>query len=88
MRLPAALPSPESAAWWLGPVPLRAYSVAILLGIVVAIVMTRYRLRARGGTGEEIYDVAPWVRTSGAGGTDTPWSTSPTRWPPDCSSRR
>jgi len=61
VRFPAALPSPESAAWWLGPVPLRAYSVAILLGIVVAILMTRYRLRARGGTGEEIYDVAPWA---------------------------
>ncbi len=59
--LPATLPSPDSAVWWLGPVPLRAYAACILLGILAAILLTRHRLRARGGTGEEIFDVAPWA---------------------------
>ncbi|MBA2695415.1 MAG: prolipoprotein diacylglyceryl transferase [Actinobacteria bacterium] len=59
--LPAALPSPEQAVWFLGPVPIRAYALCILLGIVAAIWITGRRLQARGGTGEEIYDIAPWA---------------------------
>jgi prolipoprotein diacylglyceryl transferase len=59
--LPAALPSPEQAVWYLGPLPVRAYAVCILLGILAAIWITARRLQARGGTGEEIYDVAPWA---------------------------
>jgi prolipoprotein diacylglyceryl transferase len=53
-----AIPSPEDAVWWLGPVPVRGYAMAILLGIFVALWMTSHRSRARGGTGQEIYDVA------------------------------
>jgi prolipoprotein diacylglyceryl transferase len=57
----AGLPSPEQAVWWLGPLPVRAYAVCILVGIVAAIWITQHRLKGRGGTGEEIYDVAPWA---------------------------
>lgn len=57
----AAIPSPETAVWWLGPVPLRAYALCIMLGIVAAVVITHYRLKARGGTGEEIFDIAVWA---------------------------
>ena len=32
----AAIPSPSRGVWHLGPVPLRAYAFAILVGIVVA----------------------------------------------------
>lgn len=59
--LPAALPSPETGVWWLGPLPVRAYALCILLGIVAAIWITSRRMRARGGTGQEIYDVALWA---------------------------
>ncbi len=59
--LATALPSPEQAVWHLGPVPIRAYALCILVGIVVAIWITQRRLQARGGTGEEVYDVAPWA---------------------------
>lgn len=61
VALPTALPSPEQAVWWLGPLPVRAYALCILVGIVAAIWITSHRLKARGGTGEEIYDVAPWA---------------------------
>ena len=59
--LVAALPSPETSVWWLGPLPVRAYAVCILLGIAAAIWITARRMLARGGTGEEIYDVAVWA---------------------------
>lgn len=59
--LPTALPSPETGVWWLGPFPLRAYALCILLGIVAAIWITSRRMRARGGTGQEIYDIALWA---------------------------
>lgn len=59
--LVAALPSPETSVWWLGPLPVRAYAVCILLGIAAAIWITVRRMLARGGTGEEIYDVAVWA---------------------------
>ena len=32
-----SIPSPDQGVWYLGPVPLRAYALAIILGIVVAI---------------------------------------------------
>ncbi|MDQ3527194.1 MAG: prolipoprotein diacylglyceryl transferase [Actinomycetota bacterium] len=56
-----AIPSPESAVWWLGPFPVRAYALCIMLGIVAAIAISYYRLRARGGTGQEIFDVSVWA---------------------------
>jgi prolipoprotein diacylglyceryl transferase len=59
--LPATLPSPEQAVWFLGPLPIRAYALCILLGILAAIYLSFHRIRARGGTGEEIYDIAGWA---------------------------
>ena len=60
--LPAALvtaiPSPEQSVWWLGPLPVRGYALSILLGIFAALWLTSHRSRARGGTGQEIYDIA------------------------------
>jgi prolipoprotein diacylglyceryl transferase len=61
MSVVAALPSPESGVWWLGPLPIRAYALCIMLGIVAAIVIAHYRLKARGGTGQEIFDVSVWA---------------------------
>ena len=33
----ASIPSPEQAVWSLGPIPLRAYALAIILGILAAV---------------------------------------------------
>ena len=46
MRLPLAeLPSPTEAVWHLGPFPLRAYALAIIAGIAVAMVRPAKRPR-------------------------------------------
>jgi prolipoprotein diacylglyceryl transferase len=58
LLLPTVLPSPEQSVWWLGPVPVRAYALCILAGILAAIWLTSHRMRARGGTGQEIFDIA------------------------------
>ncbi|ADG74878.1 prolipoprotein diacylglyceryl transferase [Cellulomonas flavigena DSM 20109] len=59
--LPLAIPSPGQSVWHLGPFPVRAYAIAILLGIVVATVMTQRRWKARGGAPETVLDVAYWA---------------------------
>ena len=35
--LPAGIPSPSSAVWYLGPIPVRAYALCILAGVFVAV---------------------------------------------------
>lgn len=57
----AAIPSPDQGVWYLGPVPLRAYALCILLGIVVAIWWTQKRLEARGGAPGQVLDIAVWA---------------------------
>ena len=37
--MPASLPSPSQGVWFLGPVPVRAYALLIIVGIVVDIVL-------------------------------------------------
>ena len=36
-QVAASIPSPDQATWYLGPIPLRAYALAIIAGIVVRI---------------------------------------------------
>jgi prolipoprotein diacylglyceryl transferase len=57
----AAIPSPSSAVWELGPIPLRAYALCIVAGIVVAGAVTEYRLRRRGGPPWAVLDIAVWA---------------------------
>ena len=59
--LPAVLPSPDQGLWMVGPVPLRAYALWILLGIVVAVWLGDRRWRARGGRPGEVLDIAAWA---------------------------
>lgn len=47
--------------WNLGPFPLRAYALAIILGIIVAVVMGDRRWRKLGGKAGEISDIAVWA---------------------------
>ncbi len=55
------IPSPTTGVWYLGPVPIRAYAMCILAGIVVAVWITQRRLRDRGGRDGLTLDVAAWA---------------------------
>lgn len=57
----ASIPSPSQSVWWIGPVPLRAYSILIMIGIIVAVWWSSKRYAARGGNPEVLYDVALWA---------------------------
>jgi len=59
--LPSAIPSPDQGSWNVGPVPLRAYALAIIAGIVVAIWLGNKRYVARGGEPGLITDIALWA---------------------------
>jgi prolipoprotein diacylglyceryl transferase len=57
----AAIPSPSTAVWHLGPIPVRAYALCIILGIAVACALTEVRLRRRGGPQWAVLDIALWA---------------------------
>jgi prolipoprotein diacylglyceryl transferase len=63
--LPAALateiPSPSEHTWYLGIFPLRAYALAILAGIVIAVWMTARRWKARGGNPDDVLEITFWA---------------------------
>ncbi|MFL6106090.1 MAG: prolipoprotein diacylglyceryl transferase [Marmoricola sp.] len=54
------LPSPSEGVWHLGPIPIRAYAFAIILGVVAAVWLGEKRWVARGGTQGQVGDVALW----------------------------
>jgi prolipoprotein diacylglyceryl transferase len=56
-----SIPSPSSGVWHLGPVPLRGYALAIILGIVAAIWIGEKRWVARGGRAGDVQDIAIWA---------------------------
>jgi prolipoprotein diacylglyceryl transferase len=56
-----AIPSPSNGVWHLGPVPIRAYALCIILGILAAIWISDRRWLARGGAPNEIADLAIWA---------------------------
>jgi prolipoprotein diacylglyceryl transferase len=57
----AYFPSPPQGVWHLGPIPLRAYALFIILGIIAALLIGDRRWAARGGERGVIYDVALWA---------------------------
>ncbi|MFN2536348.1 MAG: prolipoprotein diacylglyceryl transferase [Pseudonocardiaceae bacterium] len=57
----AYLPSPPRGVWYLGPIPIRAYALCIIAGIVVASWWTQRRWLARGGGADDVLDVAMWA---------------------------
>ena len=59
--LPTYFPSPPQGVWHLGPLPIRAYALFIITGIVVALLISDRRWEARGGQRGVIYDIALWV---------------------------
>ncbi|SCX20171.1 prolipoprotein diacylglyceryl transferase [Mycolicibacterium fluoranthenivorans] len=54
----AYFPTPAQGVWHLGPVPIRAYALCIIAGIVAALIIGDRRWVARGGEQGVIYDVA------------------------------
>jgi prolipoprotein diacylglyceryl transferase len=55
------IPSPDQAVWQLGPFPLRAYALCIIVGALLAIWIGDRRFVARGGRPGFIGDVATWA---------------------------
>lgn len=61
----AAIPSPTTAVWQLGPLTLRAYALCIIAGIVAACWITERRMRSRGAPPYLVLDVAIWAVPAG-----------------------
>ncbi|MEX3626299.1 prolipoprotein diacylglyceryl transferase [Corynebacterium sp. LK2514] len=54
----ANIPSPPQGVWHVGPIPIRAYALCIVAGILVAMWMTLRRYRAMGGNPDTVWDAA------------------------------
>jgi prolipoprotein diacylglyceryl transferase len=59
--LPASFPSPPGSVLHIGPVPVRAYALCIILGIVAAVVVGDRRLRRCGVPSGTVADIATWA---------------------------
>jgi prolipoprotein diacylglyceryl transferase len=57
----AYLPSPSQGVWHVGPIPIRAYALCIIVGIIVAIWWGERRYVARGGMRGTVIDMAVWA---------------------------
>lgn len=59
--VPNQIPSPTQGVWFLGPLPVRAYALCILVGILFAAWSTMRRFEARGGPADKVVDVSMWA---------------------------
>jgi prolipoprotein diacylglyceryl transferase len=57
----AYLPSPTQSVWHLGIIPVRAYALCIVAGMIVAVWLTAKRWRDRGGADNDVWDIAVWA---------------------------
>jgi prolipoprotein diacylglyceryl transferase len=57
----ASFPSPSRGVWDIGPIPIRAYALFIIIGIILAIWWGEKRLQARGGRAGEVIDIAVYA---------------------------
>ena len=57
----ASFPSPSQGVWHLGPFPIRAYALFILVGVIVALFIGNKRWAERGGERGVIFDIALWA---------------------------
>ncbi|GAB3223831.1 prolipoprotein diacylglyceryl transferase [Glycomyces halotolerans] len=57
----AFIPSPSESVWHLGPIPIRAYALALIAGIVAACWITEARMRSRGAPKWAVLDIAVWA---------------------------
>ncbi|MGW1677458.1 prolipoprotein diacylglyceryl transferase [Saccharopolyspora sp. NPDC002376] len=54
----ATIPSPPQGVWYIGPIPLRAYALCIIAGIIAAVWIGSRRWVARGGAEGTVIDIA------------------------------
>jgi prolipoprotein diacylglyceryl transferase len=54
----AFLPSPSRSLWHIGPIPVRAYAICVVLGIIVGLWVASRRYRRIGGRPGMILDIA------------------------------
>ncbi|MEH3034289.1 MAG: prolipoprotein diacylglyceryl transferase [Aeromicrobium erythreum] len=59
--LATSIPSPPTGVWHIGPFPLRAYALGIIVGALLAIWIAERRFVARGGRAGAVSDVALWA---------------------------
>jgi len=67
------LPSPAHGVWHLGPIPIRAYALSILTGIVVAVLLARRRWKTWGGDVTQIENLAVVAVIAGIVGARIYW---------------
>jgi prolipoprotein diacylglyceryl transferase len=61
----ASIPSPSDNSIKIGPLELRAYGLAIALGVIAAVWIARRRWAARGGDPDDISRIALWAVLAG-----------------------
>jgi prolipoprotein diacylglyceryl transferase len=81
----SSIPSPPDGSVHLGPLELRAYGLAIAVGVVVAVVFAQRRWRHAGGDPADISSLATWAVPAGVVGARgwhvlTDWQTFRGRW--------
>ena len=59
--LATTIPSPTVGVWHLGPLPVRAYALCIVAGIVLGVVVAERRWQAKGGRKDFVLDAAVWA---------------------------
>src|SRR6201995_1970915 len=65
MAPPASIPSPSINSFHIGPLDVHFYALLYLVGIFLAIMLTRRRWRAVGGDVELVGEIALWVVPAG-----------------------
>lgn len=60
-----SIPSPPQSVWMLGPIPIRAYALFILAGILIAWYMGDKRYQRRGGPENVSEDIGIWMVLAG-----------------------
>jgi prolipoprotein diacylglyceryl transferase len=63
--LPQYIPSPPINSFHIGPLDVHFYALAYIVGITLAILITRRRWRALGGDPDVVNDIALWVVPAG-----------------------
>src|SRR6201997_2878042 len=63
--LPQYIPSPPINSFHVGPLDIRFYALGYIIGITLAILITRRRWRALGGDPDLVGDVAIWAVPAG-----------------------
>jgi prolipoprotein diacylglyceryl transferase len=63
--LVASIPSPANGVWSLGPLPIRAYAIIIIIGILVAMRVGTKRWVAQGGNVDDVGNIAIYAVPAG-----------------------